>query len=495
VTRVEEVRRLAAGVLLPGFIGTTLPDGLVQRLRDGLAGVVLFGQNVETPQQVRALTDAVKDVRPAAVIAIDEEGGDVTRLHMPEGSPEPGNALLGRLGDESCTSASAERIGRELADVGVTLDLAPTADVNSNDDNPVIGARSFGSDAALVARSTRAWVQGLQSSGVAACAKHFPGHGDTAVDSHLGLPVVDVDLGTLRARELPPFVAAIDAGVAAVMTSHIVLPQLDPGTPATMSRPILTGLLREQLGFEGVVVTDALDMAGASAGIGIPSAAVRALQAGADLLCLGRWSEEHIDPVLDAIVAAVEAGELALDRLQDAASRVAGLAHRPAIPDRDRPCAPWDLADLFDVRDGVAETLAQPGGWTVVRVDSEPNIAVGITGWGPFAAVAAAPASAAARRFTSWPVLDVGADRPGPVPEVAGRVLVIGRDVHRHPHARTVVDGLRARGDVVVVDMGWPSADRRYADVATFGASRAVGEALLGLLAGADRKTAARTEA
>src|SRR5439155_201981 len=153
-------------------------------------------------------------------------------------------------------------------------------------------------DAELVARHSRAWVHGLQSTGVAACAKHFPGHGDTAVDSHLGLPVVEHDLDVLRERELLPFVAAIEAGGAAVMTSHIVLSQLDPGVPATMSRRILTGLLREELGFEGVVVTDALDMAGASATIGIPEAAVRSLAAGADLLCLGSDSEPHLDAVL-----------------------------------------------------------------------------------------------------------------------------------------------------------------------------------------------------
>ncbi len=153
--------------------------------------------------------------------------------------------MLGRIDDLAATEASAQRIGLELAAVGFTLDLAPTADVNTNADNPVIGTRSFGDDAALVARHTAAWVRGLQSTGIAACAKHFPGHGDTAVDSHLGLPVVDVPLATLEARELLPFVAAIEAGVATIMTSHIVLPPLDPAAPATMSRAILTGLLRE----------------------------------------------------------------------------------------------------------------------------------------------------------------------------------------------------------------------------------------------------------
>jgi beta-N-acetylhexosaminidase len=483
----QEVRRVAAGVLLPGFAGTTLPGKLAERLRDGLAGVALFGRNIESPAQVRALTDAIRAARPEAVIAIDEEGGDVTRLHMPDGSPEPGNAMLGRVDDVSFTAESAERIGAELAAAGVTLDLAPTADVNTNADNPVIGARSFGLDAELVARHTAAWVQGLQSTGVAACAKHFPGHGDTAVDSHLGLPVVDHDLEALRDRELLPFAAAIEAGVATVMTSHIVLPQLDPETPATMSRAVLTGLLREELGFDGVIVTDALDMAGASAAIGIPAAAVASLRAGADLLCLGRESERHLDPVLDAIVAAVGSGELPIDRLHAAAARVRGLAHRAEIPYLNCLRLQIDLAELFDVGQEARAALAARAPWTVVKLESEPNIAVGVTGWGPFAAAAGAPRSASARRFASWPRIDLDADRAGPVPDVAGRALVIGRDIHRHQHARAVVDGLRAGGGTVVaVDMGWPSADRRYADIATFGSSRAVGAALLGLLAGTE---------
>jgi beta-N-acetylhexosaminidase len=474
------VRWLAAAVLLPGFTGIELTRQHVGWLREGLGGVALFGENIVDPEQVRALTGAIRAANPEAVVAIDEEGGDVTRLHMPEGSPEPGNGMLGRLDIDEVTAESAERIGWELADVGVTMDLAPTADVNTNADNPVIGARSFGFDAALVARHTATFVRGLQSSGVAACAKHFPGHGDTAVDSHLGLPVVEHDLDALRARELLPFVAAIDAGVAAVMTSHIVLPRLDPDAPATMSRRILTGLLREELGFTGVIVTDALDMAGASAAIGIPAAAVAALVAGADLLCLGKESEPHIEPVLDAVVAAVEDGALPLERLADAAARVRGLAHREEVPYLSCLRVLVDLDEAFDVRPEAAAAIAQREGWTVLKLDTTPNTAVGVTGWGPFAALAD---DAGSRRFASWPRIDLVVDRDGEAPSVDGRALVIGRDIHRHPHARAIVDRLRADGrTVVAVDMGWPSTDRRYADVATFGSSRAVGAALLALL-------------
>ncbi len=475
-------RRQAAGVLLPGFAGATLPDWVARRVAEGMAGVCLFGENIGTTDELRALTRGIRSARADAVIAIDEEGGDVTRLHARDGSPEPGNAVLGRLDDVALTAASARRIGHALVDAGCTLDFAPDADVNVNADNPVIGTRSFGADAALAARHTGAWVRGLQSTGIAACAKHFPGHGDTAVDSHRGLPVVDAPIEVLEARELVPFVAAIEAGVATIMTSHIVLPALDPDSPATMSRAVLTDLLRGRLGFEGVIVSDALDMAGASGEIGIPAAAVRALAAGADLLCIGtRNTDEQVAEIEDALLAAVSSGELPAERLTDAARRVRGLGATAA----DATIGPERIAATFDVRPEAAERLAAGGDWAVVRLETEPNMAVGHAAWGPFAAVAADPGSPAARRFASWPCVEVRATDRFRRDGAERRFLVVGRDNHRHPGSRAVIDGLRGDGcEVVAVDMGWPSEDRRYADVATFGSSRAVGGAVLGLLTG-----------
>ena len=269
---------------------------MLDRLRDGLGGVCLFGPNIESAEQLRALNATLRAANPDAVIAIDEEGGDVTRLFYDRGAPFPGNAVLGRIDDVELTRRVAAAVGAALVATGCTLTFAPDVDVNSNPDNPVIGVRSFGADAELVARHTAAWVDGLQQTGVAASAKHFPGHGDTATDSHLALPVVDLPVETLRARELVPFRAAIAAGSRTIMTSHILLPQLDAEHPATFSARILQGLLRGELGFDGVIVTDALDMAGASGVHGIPEAAVRALAAGCDLLCIGT---DNTDDQLD----------------------------------------------------------------------------------------------------------------------------------------------------------------------------------------------------
>jgi beta-N-acetylhexosaminidase len=445
-------------VLMPGFVGTELPSWLDEMLRRGLGGVCLFGENVVSRQQVRELTDAIRAANPDAVIAIDEEGGDVTRLYYEEGSPFPGNAVLGRIDDPLLTEAVGASVGSALAGVGVNLDFAPDADVNSNPHNPVIGVRSFGADAAQVSRHTSAWVRGLQSAGVAACAKHFPGHGDTAQDSHLSLPTVDVPVATLRGRELAPFRAAVEAGSLAIMTSHIVLPRVD-SEPATFSAPVLGGLLRDELGFDGVIVSDALDMVGASGVIGIPAAAVRALAAGCDLLCIGtRNTAEQLESIASAIDRAVESGELPHARLGEAGDRVAALARElPTLPFA-APEPSFDTRSTrgaFDVRPDVLVRSER----TLVALETEANIAVGTVPWGPR--------------------VDIRIGQGEALPVVHGQLVLVGRDNHRHEWVRELVTAARSsHASVLVVDMGWPGDDRAFADVATFGASRHVGLAL-----------------
>lgn len=196
----------AFAVLQPGFDGTTVPDWVRRRVGEGLASVALFGRNVVSHGQVRELTAQLRAERDDLLIAIDEESGDVTRLDVRTGSSFPGNHALGAVDDPDLTRRVARQLARRLTECGVNFDWAPSADVNANPDNPVIGVRSFGADPALVARHTAAYVQGLQSGGVAACTKHFPGHGDTNVDSHHAVPRIDVDEHTLLTRELPPSV-------------------------------------------------------------------------------------------------------------------------------------------------------------------------------------------------------------------------------------------------------------------------------------------------
>jgi beta-N-acetylhexosaminidase len=281
----EALGRAAAAVLLPGFVGTEAPDWVRGWLDRGLGGVCLFSRNVAGPEQLSALTAALRAGRDDVLVAIDEEGGDVTRLELSTGSSYPGAWALGVVDDVALTERVAASIGSDLAAAGVNLNFAPVADVNTNPDNPVIGIRSFGADARLVARHVAAFVAGIDSAGVAACAKHFPGHGDTHEDSHLALPTVEPDAAAFE-QALIPFRAAIDAGVPAVMTAHIRVPAIDDA-PATLSRPLLEGILRGELGFEGAIVTDALEMRGVSNSVGVAEAAVLALAAGADALLLG----------------------------------------------------------------------------------------------------------------------------------------------------------------------------------------------------------------
>ena len=324
------VDRLAAACLLPSFPGHEAPDWVLRRLDAGLGGITLFSYNIRSPEQLAALTGRLRSAGEI-LLALDEEGGDVTRLEAAGGSSYPGNLALGVVDDVDLTRDVASAIAARLAGVGVNVNLAPVADVNVDADNPVIGVRSFGSDPGLVARHVAAFVEGTQRHGVAACAKHFPGHGDTAVDSHLDLPVVEGDLDAA----LEPFRAAIASGTRAVMAGHLVVPALD-GEPATVSRRILTGLLREELGFDGLVVTDALEMRALSSGIGVEEGAVRALAAGADALCIGHdLHEEAVASIVDAVVGAVAAGRLTRERLEDAAARVAATATWASAPSAD----------------------------------------------------------------------------------------------------------------------------------------------------------------
>ncbi len=302
-----------------------------------LAGVVLFQKNVVAPTQVAALTAALRAITregPPLWLSIDHEGGLVTRFPMspPPGGPAmtalPSAMALGAAGDPALARRAGEVAGRELRALGFSLNFAPVLDVNNNPANPVIGTRAFGETPAQVAAMGLAYVEGLRAAGVAATAKHFPGHGDVNVDSHLGLPRVDHDLARLRAVELAPFAEVARAGVAAVMTAHIVFPALDPsGVPATMSAPILTDLLRRGMEFRGFVVSDSLRMRAIVDHFGAGEAAVAAVRAGCDaVLALGPVELQR--DILDRLADAIEQGAIPAGRVVAAADCLADAAAR-----------------------------------------------------------------------------------------------------------------------------------------------------------------------
>ncbi len=305
------LRRLAAAVLIPPFAGTDAPDWVLAELGQGLGGITIYGPNIAGPAQLAALTRRLASAAASPVIAIDEEGGDVTRIAHQAGSTYPGNAALGVVDDTALTEAVYRGLGDDLIALGVNVDLAPAVDVNSAAGNPVIGTRSFGSDPELVPRHAAAAVTGLQAAGLAACAKHFPGHGSTRLDTHYEIATVDAPMDLVARRDLPPFAAAIAAGVRAVMPGHLRVPGLTGELPASLSAAALTGLLRGELGFTGVIISDALEMQAVSRPYGIPEAAVRAVAAGTDLLCLGRDQDRQAYvAVRDALAGAVADGRL-----------------------------------------------------------------------------------------------------------------------------------------------------------------------------------------
>jgi beta-N-acetylhexosaminidase len=470
----DELARAAAGVVLASFAGPTAPAWLLEGLAGGLAGVVLFGSNVVDPEQLAALTAALRGAGDNPVVAIDEEGGDVTRLAHATGSPYPGNAALGSADEVGLTREVYRALGAELAAVGVTLDLAPSVDVNTAADNPIIGTRAFGADPDLVARHGVAAVAGLHDAGVAACVKHFPGHGATSEDSHLALPTIDVPLDVLRGRELVPFRAAVEAGAACVMTAHIRIPALTGELPATLSAAAAGTLLRTELGFRGVLVTDALDMHGASGRAGIPAAAADAFVAGADLLCIGSDpGPELIAATVAAVADAVRQGRAPRGRLAEARSRIAALRRGPGGPvPVDRAVGLRAARLALRVR-GSVPALHRP---VIAQLRAPATIAAGPVPWGLGPWLAAGDGD----------VVDV--EEAGPAPaalleRAAGRgLVVVVRDAHRHPWMAARIEQLLARRpDAVVVEMGLPVWQPQHpgAHLATYGAARANAAAAL----------------
>jgi beta-N-acetylhexosaminidase len=311
----------------------TEPDPAVVELIEHhhVGGIILFSRNITSAPQVLDLTSRLQAVARAAghpaplLIATDQENGVVRRLG-PDATTFPGNMALGAAASDELTHDVARATGEELRAVGVNMNLAPSVDVNNNQANPVIGVRSFGEDPRLVARLGAEAVRGFRASRVISTLKHFPGHGDTAVDSHRALPTIAVSPERLDAMELVPFRAGIAAGADAVMVGHIYLPALMPGPPepATFSPEVITGLLRRQLGFGGLVITDCLEMEAVVRTVGVAQGAVLALQAGADLVLVSHRPERQ-RAAIEAVRAAVHAGELSTARIHEAAERVARL--------------------------------------------------------------------------------------------------------------------------------------------------------------------------
>jgi beta-N-acetylhexosaminidase len=441
----SELATFARACVLPSFTGAVAPDWVRRFVAEGGGGVMLFATNVPSSAELASLCASLRAEGGDLLFAIDEEGGDVTRLEWRTGSSYPAGAALGAIDDTALTEAVATAIAAELGAVGVNWNLAPVADVNVPE-NPVIGARAFGDDAATVARHVAAFVRGTQAAGVAACAKHFPGHGATTQDSHLELPTVegDVEAG------LEPFRAAVAAGVHSIMTAHVRVPALGE-EPATLNSRVLHDLLREELGFRGVIVGDALDMRAVAARAPAAELAVEALIAGCDGLIMGpALGEDDLTAVCAALAVRVPE-----HRLEEAAGRMRELAAwvDPVAADADRSVG-IDAARRALTSDGETSFPDAP---RVVELRATANIAAGEAEHSLGAVIV----------------------REGEV--VPDADVFVVRDAHRHQWMRAAADVPGA----VVVETGlpvWrPSAARGH--IVTYGGSRASYDAVAELLA------------
>ncbi|HET8720384.1 MAG TPA: beta-N-acetylhexosaminidase [Nitrospira sp.] len=336
MTRLELTSREKIGQLfMVGFLGTSVTPDLASFLKDYKpGGVILFSRNLESVEQIVRLTNDLQRCSPKSplLISIDQEGGRVSRL--PKGfTIFPPCEVIGHCHSGELAYAAAATIAKELRAVGINMNMAPVLDVNSNPDNPVIGDRAFGSSAEIVSELGLVTAAGLQDYRVVACGKHFPGHGDTTADSHKELPLVGAPRERLEAVEFPPFRRAAAAGIATMMTAHVLYKALDPQLPATLSPDILTKLLREQMGYDGVVLTDDLEMHAIVDHYGPGDAAVRALVAGCDMLLICKERDRQI-AAFEAVEKAVASGTIATSRLDQSVARIQRVKQRYLLPYR-----------------------------------------------------------------------------------------------------------------------------------------------------------------
>lgn len=356
-----QVLKHAGQVLMGGFVGLDPEPAFVDLIHNGqVGGAILFRRNIESPEQTRDLLRRLAGLPAprALMFSVDQEGGRVQRLLSP--FPElPPMRTFGQARRKTLTRRIGALLGRTLKAVGFHQDFAPVLDVDSNPANPVIGDRAFSNDPNVVARLGAAFIDGLQSEGIAACAKHFPGHGDTQVDSHLALPRLDHDLERLRRIELVPFRAAVATDVASIMTAHILFAAFDDEHPATLSEKVMGPLVRDEIGYRGVVVSDDLEMRAIADHYGIGDAAVRALRAGCDQILICKHPA-LVSEAYEAIVKAVEAGQLSKHRLAEAAGRVEALK-RTYVDGRSLE-APVNLAAVLadPEREAILAELDQP---------------------------------------------------------------------------------------------------------------------------------------
>jgi beta-N-acetylhexosaminidase len=345
---LRDIRRHVGQLAIAGFPGHTVPPELRMLAREfDLGGVIFFSRNVDSPEQVAELSRESRSLAQEIPlwVSVDQEGGRVARLKAPF-TVWPPMSTLGRSGDTTLATRFARALAAELRAVGISLDYTPVLDIHSNPNNPVIGDRALSERAEEVARLGRAIIETLQVEGIAACGKHFPGHGDTGIDSHHEMPIVEHPPDRLDRVEFVPFRAAIDADVAAIMSAHILVPALDEEHPATLSHAVVDGQLKKKLGFGGPVLSDDIGMSAISKRHTLADATVRAIAAGCDVVLMCNSTQEAQVAALEALIYAVEQGTLPIARVEDAMTRSRRAKERFLAFDGTQRSRPLDARAL-----------------------------------------------------------------------------------------------------------------------------------------------------
>lgn len=360
-------------MLMAGFYGLEAPQHILDWLAEGkIGGVILFARNAETPEQVAKLCKQLHDAAKYPIlIGIDQEGGAVTRLR--EGFTEsPGAMALSATGDEIIAEKTSKILAEEMATVGINWTYAPVVDITYNKDNPTVGVRSFGNDKETVSQFASASVRGFQSGNVAACAKHFPGLGDTTIDTHLALATLDVPVEQVILNDLLPYRVGIDAGLATIMTTHTVISELDSEYPATLSPVVVNKLLRDELGFEGVVTTDCMEMKAIADNFGTGESAVLAMLAGVDIVLFSHTRELQ-EAAYEAMIEAAESGRVPEDMIDAANARIANLKEQFAadVGDISTLRSEENLKTVNDAAEKAVVMIKNDG---VIPLDTEKRI-------------------------------------------------------------------------------------------------------------------------
>jgi len=461
----SEKDRLALGVLSIGFGGPRVPMWLKPYLENGLGGITLFGSNTPDLEATANLVEEIRRDNPSIVISIDEEGGDVTRIYAQTGSEQPSAAQLGRIDDVDYTRASYYNLGLVLNSLGIDLTFAPVADICINLKNPIVGIRSFGDRADLVSRHVDAAVRGLQAAGTSASLKHFPGHGAVLEDSHHNLPRIRSSFADLEALHLAPFLSGLKAGARSVMVGHLIVDSLDSENAASQSARVMKDFLRQDLAYEGVIITDALDMGALGGPANIPHSAAAAIRAGADFLCLSGLPDQSsfVAGSMQRIVADIEQGQIDESNLRASGDRISKLRGLRKSLDINSHLDVNTLVKGFEV---FGNPNLSKNYITHRQLSGEPTAAAGQIKWGIKDALESAMVKVSVTN------LDRAID------------ILVFRDAWRDPVMLSEVVHLAAiNPDCIFIDMGWPTIEFTPRNlIRTFGVGNLTSQAVVSLL-------------